>query len=139
MLRICKLNGFKLRIINFAGIVRQRIDNQQFGRNLADYAIHFSKGEAWMNQLGQRIRDLRETSGVSLREVATVAGISIAFLSDFELGKRSCRRHTLGKIAEALGKNGIPATYKELLALHEADRISVLEAELSRLKKRKVS
>lgn len=90
------------------------------------------------NSLGDTVRQRREAAGVSLRAVASVAEISVAFLSDFELGKRTCRRHTLAKIAKGLTANGIPTTMTQLVELHERDRIAKLEQELAMLKKRKV-
>lgn len=49
------------------------------------------------------IKEIRESRGISQQELATKAGIGIATLSRFELGK--CRPHksTLAVIALALG------------------------------------
>lgn len=52
--------------------------------------------------LGQRLRDLRESAGLSLREVAKAANISAPFLSDVELGRRFPTNETLALIAEKL-------------------------------------
>lgn len=41
-----------------------------------------------MKTLGQRIRELREEKDYSLRELAKKLGVSAAFLSDVELGRR---------------------------------------------------
>ena len=38
--------------------------------------------------MGQRIRELRESAGLSLRELAKKSNISAPFLSDVELGRR---------------------------------------------------
>ena len=51
--------------------------------------------------LGQRIRELREGKGMSLRELATKADVSAPFLSDLEHGRRGTEK--LDKIAKALG------------------------------------
>ena len=41
-----------------------------------------------MTPLGQRIRELREQRGVSLKEMAAALGVSSAYLSALEHGKR---------------------------------------------------
>lgn len=52
--------------------------------------------------MGQRLRELRERAGLSLREVAKAAKISAPFLSDVELGRRFPTNETLALIAEKL-------------------------------------
>lgn len=58
---------------------------------------------------GQRIRDLREESDLSLRELAKRIKISAAFLSDIELGRRFPSDDVLALLARELG-----ATEKDL-------------------------
>ena len=41
-----------------------------------------------MTTLGQKIRELREQKDLSLRELAKEIGVTAAFLSDVELGRR---------------------------------------------------
>ena len=52
--------------------------------------------------LGQRIRELRTESGLSLRECARRLGISAAFLSDVELGRRFPSEQVLEGMARVL-------------------------------------
>jgi transcriptional regulator with XRE-family HTH domain len=52
--------------------------------------------------MGQRLRELRERAGLSLREVAKAAEISAPFLSDVELGRRFPTNETLALIAQKL-------------------------------------
>ena len=52
--------------------------------------------------LGQRLRELRDRADLSLRELAKRIGISSAFLSDIELGRRFPSEEILGKLAGAL-------------------------------------
>lgn len=52
--------------------------------------------------MGQRLRELRERSGLSLREVAKAAKISAPFLSDVERGRRFPTNETLALIAQTL-------------------------------------
>lgn len=89
--------------------------------------------------IGQHVRDVRETAGVSARKIAIAAGLSVAFLSDLEAGKRNCRKATLARLAKGLTANGIPTTQKQLVELMERDRIAKLEEELSVLKKRRTA
>ncbi|MBP7617120.1 MAG: helix-turn-helix transcriptional regulator [Geothrix sp.] len=54
--------------------------------------------------LGERIRELREASDLSLRELARKIGdVSAAFLSDVEFGRRFPSDKTLASLAAALG------------------------------------
>ena len=52
--------------------------------------------------LGQRLRELRERAGLSLREVAKAAKVSAPFLCDVELGRRFPTNETLALIAQKL-------------------------------------
>jgi len=55
-----------------------------------------------MLTLGERIRQLREGKDRSLRELAKSVGLSAAFLSDVELGRRYLSDKYLSAIAKAL-------------------------------------
>ena len=52
--------------------------------------------------LGQRLRELRDSADLSVRELAKRIGISSPFLSDIELGRRFPSEEVLGKLAAAL-------------------------------------
>lgn len=52
--------------------------------------------------MGQRLREIRERAGMSLREVARAAKVSAPFLSDVELGRRFPTNETLLQIAQKL-------------------------------------
>jgi transcriptional regulator with XRE-family HTH domain len=53
--------------------------------------------------LGERIRELREERDLSLRELAKKLGVSAAFLSDIELGRRYPSGKNLKDLARMLG------------------------------------
>lgn len=53
--------------------------------------------------LGERIRELRLKSGISLRKLAEMVGRSPPFISDIELGRRFPSVPVLREIATALG------------------------------------
>jgi transcriptional regulator with XRE-family HTH domain len=55
-----------------------------------------------MKTLGERIRELREQKDISLRELAKKLGVSPAFLSDIELGRRYPSDVVLARIAKEL-------------------------------------
>ena len=55
-----------------------------------------------MMTIGQRIRQLREESDLSLRELAKKIGVSAPFLSDVELGRRNPSDKHLSSLARAL-------------------------------------
>ena len=56
------------------------------------------------NSLGKRIRQLRNSNGLSLRAVATATGVSAAFMSDVELGRREPSDRVLKATAGAFGR-----------------------------------
>lgn len=66
----------------------------------ADVSLHMDKNLA--ATMGQRLRELREQAGLSLREVAKAAKISAAFLSDVELGRRFPTNEKLALIAQKI-------------------------------------
>jgi len=53
--------------------------------------------------LGERIRELREGCDFSLRELAEKIGVSAAFMSDVELGRRYPSEKVFRDIARSLG------------------------------------
>ena len=55
-----------------------------------------------MKTLGERIRELREARDLSLRELASRIGVSAAFMSDVELGRRNPSDKHMDGIAEVL-------------------------------------
>jgi transcriptional regulator with XRE-family HTH domain len=56
-----------------------------------------------MDGLGAYIRRIRDQRDVSLREFAKRLGLSAAFISDVELGRRHPSEEVLASIARALG------------------------------------
>ncbi len=56
-----------------------------------------------MKTLGERIRELREERDLSLRELATQIGVSAAFMSDVELGRRQLSDKHMVAVARVLG------------------------------------
>jgi transcriptional regulator with XRE-family HTH domain len=55
-----------------------------------------------MKTFGERVRELREQKGMSLRELAKQLLVSAAFLSDIELGRRYPSDKVLPKMASIL-------------------------------------
>ena len=94
---------------------RKRFPNKQVSHQ-PGYSRRYP-GEAGQGQdagLGQRVRDLREAGGLSLRALADQSGLSVNTISLVENGKSSPSVSTLQKIASALN---IP-----LVAFFLADR-----------------
>ncbi len=54
-------------------------------------------------QLGIRVAEFRQLRGLSLRQLAASAGVSISFLSQLENGRTNASIATLRKLATALG------------------------------------
>lgn len=55
-----------------------------------------------MKTIGERIRELREKKDMSLRELASKLGVSAAFMSDVELGRRQPSDKHLAGLARLL-------------------------------------
>lgn len=72
-----------------------------------------------MNYLGNKVRELRETKGILMRQVAAFIEVDTALISKLERGERKAQRDQITKIAEFL-----EADEKELTLLWLADRIT---------------
>jgi transcriptional regulator with XRE-family HTH domain len=53
-------------------------------------------------QLGERLRELREKTGLSMRQLAERAGVAASYVSAVERGKISPTIHTLSRVLAAL-------------------------------------
>lgn len=71
-----------------------------------------------MNHLGQKIRELRESQNLLLRQVAAELEVDTALMSKIERGDRNASKQQVIKIAKFLKTNE-----EELLTLWLADRI----------------
>ncbi|GLG00399.1 helix-turn-helix protein [Alicyclobacillus sacchari] len=56
-----------------------------------------------MGELAQRLRYYRKLRGMSVRELAEKAGVSVSYIYAIESGVRGSNVVKLGQIAEALG------------------------------------
>lgn len=61
------------------------------------------KEEDFLNHLGQRIRNLRNSKSWTLLDLSALTGIDISDLSKIELGYTNSKIYTLFKISQALG------------------------------------
>lgn len=71
----------------------------------ADPVSAAANGDVW---LGQQMRALRHANGMSLKELADSAGLSIAMVSQIERGISSPSIRSLRQLSETLG---VPASY----------------------------
>ncbi|HDR51702.1 MAG TPA: XRE family transcriptional regulator [Mariniphaga anaerophila] len=58
-----------------------------------------------MSITGQKLRDLREKSGFTLRKAALQSGIDVAILSKMERGERKLSKELILKLAEMYNEN----------------------------------
>jgi len=77
--------------------------------------------------IGEFIRDLRRTAGVSLRQLAERAGVSNPYLSQIERGLRKPSAEVLAQIASAL-RVSTPVMYLRAGLLDAKDGQGVLAA-----------
>ena len=70
------------------------------------------------NYFGQKIRDVRESKNMLLRQLAAFLEVDTALISKIEKGDRKANKIQISKISNALELNE-----KELLTLWLADRI----------------
>lgn len=72
-----------------------------------------------MNYLGNKIRELRESKGLLLRQVAAYIEVDTALVSKLERGERKAHKEQVSRIAEFL-----EVEEKDLMLLWLADRIA---------------
>jgi transcriptional regulator with XRE-family HTH domain len=77
--------------------------------------------------IGEFIKDLRQTARISLRELADRAGVSNPYLSQIERGLRKPSAEVLASIANAL-RVSTPVMYLRAGLLHERDGQGVVAA-----------
>ena len=73
------------------------------------------------NDLGSRVRALREAMGLSLRDLAQRSGVSAPMLSQVERGETSPTLHVAGRIA-----GGLELRLSQLLRLDEDGAVTVV-------------
>ena len=57
------------------------------------------------NTIGEKLKQVRNSKGMTLKELGDASGLSVGYLSQLERGKSSIAINQLGKIAECLGVN----------------------------------
>jgi transcriptional regulator with XRE-family HTH domain len=72
-----------------------------------------------MNYLGNKLRELRESKGLLLRQVAAHIEVDTALVSKLERGERKAHKSQVTRIAEFFG-----IEEKELMLLWLADKIA---------------
>lgn len=60
-------------------------------------------GDQVRHRFGNRVRELREGQGISLRRFAMVIGLDKTYLSEIERGMRSPTLDSIDRIAQGLG------------------------------------
>jgi transcriptional regulator with XRE-family HTH domain len=83
--------------------------------------------EQRLAELGEFIREQRETASLSIRRLADLAGVSNPYLSQIERGLRNPSAESLRKIAHAL-RLSAESLYVRAGILDGADRPSVADA-----------
>jgi transcriptional regulator with XRE-family HTH domain len=71
-----------------------------------------------IKSFGETVRDLRESKGLLLRQVAAFLEVDTAFLSKMERNEKKANRQQVQKLAKAL-----ETTEKELMTLWLSDKI----------------
>lgn len=71
-----------------------------------------------IKSFGETVRDLRESKGLLLRQVAAILEVDTAFLSKMERSEKKASRQQVKKLARAL-----ETTEKELMTLWLSDKI----------------
>jgi transcriptional regulator with XRE-family HTH domain len=84
-------------------------------------------------EIGRRIKKIREQQHLTLKNVEAKAGISATHISEIERGKTSPTIGALIRIADALGKD--PAYFIEDEELRDVSFIALEDREVSRLER----
>lgn len=79
-----------------------------------------------MSFIGERVRSLRKAKGWTLKELASMSGVSAPFLSEFERGEKGAQVDTIENIAEALEVPLSLLVDKEVDDEHFGDVITLL-------------
>ena len=82
--------------------------------------------------VGARVRALRDSMGLSLRDLAERSGVSAPMLSQVERGETSPTLSVAGRIA-----TGLDLTLSQLLRLDEAEHVVVVRAGEGRTRERR--
>src|SRR4051794_36759025 len=99
---------------------RQRLYVITYGR-MAAVANQPAQANEAHTQIGPRVRALRETASLSLRDLAERSGVSAPMLSQVERGETSPTLQVAGKIAA-----GLDLRLSQLLRLDEEGMVSVV-------------
>jgi XRE family transcriptional regulator, regulator of sulfur utilization len=91
------------------------------GVNRLTYVITYERMTDAIEQLGPRIKALRDAEGLSLRDLAERSGVSAPMLSQVERGETSPTLQVAGKIA-----NGLGLRLSQLLRLDEEGAVTVV-------------
>lgn len=90
-----------------------------------------SIGEADRGAVGTRVRALRDSMALSLRDLAARSGVSAPMLSQVERGETSPTLAVAGRIA-----SGLDLTLSQLLRLDEAEHVVVVRRGEGRARRR---
>ena len=78
-----------------------------------------------MNNFGKKVREIRESKSLLLRQAAAFLEVDTAFLSNVELGKKKATRRQVDRLAEFFNLDK-----SELIPLWLSDRImDIIESE----------
>jgi len=78
-----------------------------------------------LNNFGKKVREIRESKSLLLRQVAAFLEVDTAFLSNVELGKKKATRQQVDRLAEFFNLDK-----SELIPLWLSDRImDIIESE----------
>lgn len=82
--------------------IQQPVLLQEIDRQLSELGLGVRTEEDFNLRLGSRLREMRQGAGRTLQDVASLAGITAAQLSQIELGKTATTTWTLARISGVL-------------------------------------
>jgi transcriptional regulator with XRE-family HTH domain len=97
----------------------------------ATAGAHETNGDGAVLDLGVRVRALRESMGLSLRDLGDRSGVSAPMLSQVERGETSPTLSVAARIA-----GGLDLSLSQLLRLDEADHVVVVRRAEGRRRRR---
>lgn len=78
------------------------LNNKKLGRPVCSINAKIQKGDAFTTALPYIIRERRVNKRLSLKSLADVAGVTIAYMSNVELGRSPLSWDKIPEIAQAL-------------------------------------
>ena len=93
-----------------------------------------------MSRIGEKIKGFRLEAGMSQKQLAKKLGVSEAFVSEFENGKKILNQNLIDRITKVLGKdvNDITMSFEQEVFKDEKEDIRKVEKRVEKKEVQKI-